>query len=135
METSNVAMALVTLEGTLDVVNRALCELLQYDEATLKSKTWQELTPPRFLQVDLDNTIELLSGRLDTYRTTKQFIRADGRLVWVDLSASCCAAAPGTCSTSSPVVSTSPRRSRPRTACPAGSGRTGFRRPPAGGDA
>ncbi len=88
METSNVAMALVTPEGTLDVVNRALCELLQYDEATLKSRTWQELTPPQFLQVDLDNTIELLSGRLDTYRTTKQFIRADGRLVWVDLSAS-----------------------------------------------
>lgn len=88
METSNVAMALVTPEGTLEVVNQALCELLHYDEATLKTTTWQELTPPEFLHADLESTIELLSGRLDTYRTTKQFLRSDGERVWVDLSAS-----------------------------------------------
>lgn len=89
METSNVAMALVTPAGKIDVVNQALCALLGYDEETLKTKTWQEITPAGYLEADLKNTVELLAGRLDTYRVNKQFIHADGHLVWVDLSASC----------------------------------------------
>lgn len=88
METSNVAMALTALDGTMEVVNDALCTLLGYDEEVLITKTWQELTPPEYLQADLDNTVELLAERLDTYRVVKQFIRADGGLVWVDMSAS-----------------------------------------------
>ncbi len=89
MQTSNVAMALLTPAGRFDVVNPALCNLLGYDEATVKGKTWQEITPAGYLEADLKNTEELLAGRLDTYRTTKQFIHADGHLVWVDLSVSC----------------------------------------------
>lgn len=89
METSNVSMALVTPDGRLDVVNRAMCELFGYDEATLKTKTWQELTPASYLEADLTNTAELIAGRLDTYRVTKQHIHADGHLIWVDLSVSC----------------------------------------------
>lgn len=89
METSNVAMALVTPEGKMDVVNEALCQLFGYDEETLKSKTWQELTPARYLETDLESTADLLAGRLDTYRVTKEHIHADGHLIWVDLSVSC----------------------------------------------
>ena len=89
METSNVAIALVGPEGKMDVVNQALCDLFGYDEATMKSKTWQELTPPDFLESDLKNTEDLLAGRLDTYRVEKQHIHADGHLLWVDLSVSC----------------------------------------------
>lgn len=88
METSNVGMALTGLDGKLEVVNGALCALLGYDEDALKTKTWQELTPQEYLEADLANTVELLAGRLDTYRVVKQFIRADGSRVWVDLSVS-----------------------------------------------
>jgi PAS domain S-box-containing protein len=89
METSNVAMSLAKVDGRLDVVNAAMCELLGYDEATLRTMTWQELTPAHYLEADLKNTEELLAGRLDTYRVTKQMIHADGRLIWTDLSVSC----------------------------------------------
>ena len=89
METSNVAMALIALDGTLEVVNGALCRLLGYDEATVTTMTWQEITPAGYLEADLKNTEDLLAGRLDTYRVLKQFIHADGHLIWVDLSASC----------------------------------------------
>lgn len=89
METSDVAMALVAPDGRLDLVNGALCRLLGYDEETIKTKTWQEITPPDYLEADLKSTEDLVSGRLDTYRVLKQFIRADGRLTWVDVSASC----------------------------------------------
>lgn len=89
METSNVAMALVALDGKLEVVNGALCRLLGYDEATVTAMTWQEITPAAYLDTDLKSTGDLLSGRLDTCRVLKQFIHADGHLVWVDVSASC----------------------------------------------
>jgi PAS domain S-box-containing protein len=88
-ETSNVAMALVAPDGKLEVVNQALCQLFGYDEETLKTKTWQEMTPASNLEADLKNTEDLLHGRLDTYRVTKEHIHADGHLFWVDLSVSC----------------------------------------------
>ncbi|MGV1006628.1 MAG: PAS domain S-box protein [Candidatus Nanopelagicales bacterium] len=89
METSNVAMSLATLEGRLDVVNRAMCELLGYDEETLRTKTWQEMTPSKYLETDVAKIDDLLVGRLDTYRVTKEMIRADGHPIWIDLSVSC----------------------------------------------
>lgn len=89
METSNVAMALVAPDGTMEVVNDALCRLFGYDAKTLRTKTWQELTPASYLEADLKNTEDLLTGRLDTYRVEKQHIHADGHLLWVDLSVSC----------------------------------------------
>ena len=89
METSNVAMAFVAPGGRFDMVNQALCELFGYDEATMKTKTWQEMTPARYLEADLKNVEDLFAGRLDEYRVIKQHIHADGHLFWVDLSVSC----------------------------------------------
>ena len=89
METSNVAMAFVAPGGRFDMVNQALCELFGYDEATMKTKTWREMTPARYLEADLKNVEDLFAGRLDEYRVIKQHIHADGHLFWVDLSVSC----------------------------------------------
>ena len=89
MEASNVGMVLATPDGKFDVVNQALCDQLGYDEATLKTKSWQDLTPARYMETDLKNMDDVIEGRLDTYRVIKQHIHADGHLVWVDVSASC----------------------------------------------
>ncbi len=89
MEISNVAISLIAPDGKMEMVNQALCELFGYDEETLKTKTWQELTPDRFREADLKNVEDLVTGRLDTYRVEKQQIHADGHLFWVDVSVSC----------------------------------------------
>ena len=89
MEISNVAIALIAPDGKMEVVNQALCTLFGYDEETLKTKTWQEMTPADFVDEDLRNVEELVSGRLDTYRVEKPQIHADGHLFWVDVSVSC----------------------------------------------
>ncbi|MCW1958429.1 MAG: PAS domain S-box protein [Mycobacterium sp.] len=96
MEISNVAIALIAPDGKMEVVNKALCDLFGYDEETLKTKTWQEMTPARFLDADLKNTEDLITGRLDTYRVEKQQIHADGHLFWVDVSVSCLRDSDGT---------------------------------------
>jgi PAS domain S-box-containing protein len=89
MDSAAIGMCLMTPDGGVVEVNPALCELFGYDAETLKSKTWQELTAPEFLEADLKNVDELLSGRTDSYRMLKQYIHAEGRRIWGDLSVSC----------------------------------------------
>ena len=37
----------------------------------------------------MQNVREILSGQADTYRTTKQYLHADGHRIWGDLSLGC----------------------------------------------
>lgn len=89
MENSNVGMGLNSTDGRFTDVNRAMCDMFGLDAESLLSKSWQDLTPERYLEADLRKAEEMLAGRLDTYRVTKEFIHADGHLFWADVSASC----------------------------------------------
>ena len=89
MESAAVGMCLMTPDGGVVDVNPAICDLFGYDAETLKSKTWQELTAPEYLEADMKNVDDLLNGRSDSYRMLKQYIHAEGRRIWGDLSVSC----------------------------------------------
>lgn len=89
MESSAVGMCLVDPEGRFITVNDALCEFFGYDSPTLLTKTWQELTAQDYLQADLDKVADVMAGRIESYRMTKQYIHADGHLIWGDLSVGC----------------------------------------------
>ncbi len=89
MDNAAVGMCLVAPNGDFLEVNAALCDLFGYDAQTLTEKTWQELTAPDFLEADLRNVTDVLAGRIESYRMLKQFIHADGRRIWGDLSVSC----------------------------------------------
>jgi sigma-B regulation protein RsbU (phosphoserine phosphatase) len=89
MDGAAIGMCLLAPDGGVRAVNAALCELFGYDAETLKSKTWQELTAPEYLEADQRNVDDLLNGRSDSYRMLKQYIHAEGRRIWGDLSVSC----------------------------------------------
>ena len=89
MDSAAVCMCLADLEGNFVEVNDALCGFFGYDVDTLRHKTWQELTAADYLEADLDKRNEVLAGGIESYRMTKQFIHADGHLIWGDLSVSC----------------------------------------------
>ncbi|TXI39831.1 MAG: PAS domain S-box protein [Mycobacterium sp.] len=89
MDHAAIGMCLITPEGRFEEVNEALCKLFGYDAETLKQKTWQELTAPGYLDADLKRVEEILAGRLESYRMLKQYVHADGHLIWGDLSVSC----------------------------------------------
>lgn len=95
MQNAAVGMCVADLSGRLDVANQAMCDFLGYDETTLRQLTWAELTTPKLLDADRAAVKSLLEGKLDSYRTAKQFVHADGRLVWGDLSVSCLLSADG----------------------------------------
>ena len=86
LEHSPVGMTLVGLDGRLLVVNRALCEMLGYGAETLTTKGFQELTHPDDLDTDLVLFEQAVAGEIDSYRLSKRYLHADGRIVWGDLS-------------------------------------------------
>lgn len=95
IDSAAVGMCLANLEGNFVQVNDALCAFFGYDAAALRQMTWQQLTAPDYLDADVANVAEIISGRIDSYRLTKQFIHADGHRIWGDLSVSCLRALDG----------------------------------------
>ena len=89
VDNSGIGMATCTPDGIFQTVNPALCAFFGYDAETLRTKTWQDLTAPDYREVDVKYAEEVLAGRSESYRMTKQFVHADGHLIWGDLSVSC----------------------------------------------
>ncbi|HEX9313801.1 MAG TPA: EAL domain-containing protein, partial [Actinomycetota bacterium] len=87
-DSAPIGMALVTREGCLLKVNRALSMLLGYTAPELLASTLRTLTNAADLGVELGYVEQLLAGRIRSYRIEKRFTAADGRDVWVSLSSS-----------------------------------------------
>lgn len=87
MEHSPIGMTIVAPDGRLLAVNRALCEMLGYDEEELTRRGFQELTHPDDLDADLALFNAALAGEIESFRLRKRYVHADGHLVWGDLSA------------------------------------------------
>jgi PAS domain S-box-containing protein len=75
-------------KGWLDA-NVATCRLLGYSKDELTTKSWAELTYPDDLDLDLGYFGQVMRGEIDGYRLEKRFIRADGVVIYVDLSVRC----------------------------------------------
>ncbi len=89
MENSSVGMSLNAPDGRFIEVNNALCDMVAMDAETLLRRTWRDLTPERYLHDDLANVDAMTAGRIDSFRSTREVIRADGGLLWGDLSVGC----------------------------------------------
>lgn len=87
-EQAAVGMAHVSLDGRWLRVNAKLCETLGYAPERLLSKTFQEMTHPEDLDLDLGERRRLLAGGMDEYSTEKRYIRGDGSTVWAALRVS-----------------------------------------------
>ncbi|MBC7368943.1 MAG: PAS domain S-box protein [Undibacterium sp.] len=87
-EFAGIGMALIGLDGRWLRVNRALCEIVGYSEDVLRQKTFQDITHPEDLAVDLTHVGELLAGHRGFYRMEKRYFHSEGHIVWINLTAS-----------------------------------------------
>ena len=87
-EYAPIGVALVLPDGRWLKVNRALCDLVGYSEAELLTRTFQDITYPEDLEVDLENVRRMIAGEIRSYGMEKRYIHARGHLVTVFLNVS-----------------------------------------------
>lgn len=87
-EQAAVGIAHVDLEGHWIRVNERLCDITGYPREDLLRLTFQEITHPDDLEMDLAHLRRLVSGVIDSYSIEKRYIRKDGGSVWVELTVS-----------------------------------------------
>ena len=80
-----VPSAIVELDGTLRALNDRFAKLLRRDLDDLVGSTFQELTHPDDLDIDLERLHSCLAGERDSYRIAKRYLDPEGRSIPTDL--------------------------------------------------
>jgi PAS domain S-box-containing protein len=94
-EHAAVGAAQVGTDGRWLRVNRRLCEIVGYTAGELLERTFEDITHPADLEVDLERARAMLRGELQTYTMEKRYVRKDGSPVWVNLTVSLVRDGPG----------------------------------------
>lgn len=85
-ENAPIGQAIVELDGQWRQVNTALTQLLGYPRELLLTMTFQDITHPDDLDLDLDHMNQVLAGETTSYQIEKRYFTASRRIVWVLLS-------------------------------------------------
>lgn len=88
-EQASVGIAHVGPQGEWLNVNRRVSEIVGYSPDELLQITFQDITHPDDLDLDVNLLNEVLEGSRDGYRIEKRYFHKSGRIVWVTLSVSC----------------------------------------------
>jgi len=88
-ENAAVGMALVGTDGSWLRVNQRVCDIVGYTPAELMQLTFQDITHPDDLDIDLGLLKETIEGTRENYSMEKRYFHKDGRLVWVKLTVGC----------------------------------------------
>jgi diguanylate cyclase (GGDEF)-like protein/PAS domain S-box-containing protein len=83
-----IGIALVAPDGRWLRANDALCRMIGRERDELYGGTFQDITHPEDLEVDLALLRETLAGERSGYQMEKRFLRPDGTVVWALLSVS-----------------------------------------------
>ncbi|GEM_PF-5948854 len=86
-EQSSMGMAMVSLDHRFQDVNPTLCSILGYPRQELIGKAFEEITHPDHAVEDREGARRLTGGEIPAYRTEKRYLRRDGSVVWVSLTA------------------------------------------------
>ena len=76
-------IALADLDGSFQVVNNSLCELLGHDEAWFLAHRLQEVVHPDDAEAAAQEHSRVLAGTQDSGIAKMRLIRADGTTLWV----------------------------------------------------
>lgn len=83
-----VGVAHVTPNGCFQRINQKYCDIMDYSQAELLTKTFQDITHPDDLDADLAQVAKVLAGENPTFSMEKRYFRKDGSIVWANLTVS-----------------------------------------------
>ena len=82
-ENASIGMAIVSLDGHWLKVNPALCQIVGYSPEELLGLTFQDITHPDDLDLDISYVHQLLAGTISTYQLEKRYFHKQGHMVWI----------------------------------------------------
>ncbi|MGD8988971.1 MAG: PAS domain S-box protein [Syntrophobacterales bacterium] len=87
-EQAAVGIAHISPEGRFLRINKKFCDIVGYSQEEMIALTFQDITHPDDLDVDLEYVRQMLNGEIETYSMDKRYYRKDGSTVWVNLTVS-----------------------------------------------
>jgi diguanylate cyclase (GGDEF)-like protein/PAS domain S-box-containing protein len=87
-EHAAIGMSVRDLQGRYLQVNRALCRLLGRDEFELIGRSPEQFTHPDDVTIGSTAVQRLLDSAAGTCETAKRYLRADGAVVWTEITLS-----------------------------------------------
>jgi PAS domain S-box-containing protein len=85
-ENAAIGMAHVGLDGRFLRVNEKLLHITGFERGALEARTFEDITHPDDVESDWAQARALVRGEIDHYTMQKRYIRADGSLIWVNLT-------------------------------------------------
>ena len=86
-EKAPIGMAVVDFDYSLRRVNAALCEALGYTANELLTRKFVDITHPDDIVRDTNLADKLFRGEIPSYRHEKRFVKKNGSLAWLDVTA------------------------------------------------
>ena len=86
-EEAPIGISVVDLDGRFLQVNRAYCQMLGYPEQELNQLTFAAITHPEDAENELSYAQQLFKGEIPSYQFEKRYIKKNGEIVWINLTA------------------------------------------------
>jgi PAS domain S-box-containing protein len=83
---SMVGIALLTEGGRFQWANPEFCNIVEYTETELQSRTFQSITHPDDVEADTEQAQQVREGERSTYLMRKRYITKSGKIVWIVLA-------------------------------------------------
>ncbi|MDB6063020.1 MAG: hypothetical protein JWM78_3123 [Verrucomicrobiaceae bacterium] len=83
-----VGIAMVGTNGQWIRVNTKLCNIVGYSADELLNLSFQEITHPDDLDIDMSYVQQMLNGELTHYTLEKRYLRKSGEPIWISLTVS-----------------------------------------------
>jgi PAS domain S-box-containing protein len=87
-EEGPIGMAMIDLNGRFERVNAALCNMVEYPQEELMSLGFADLTHPQDRATEVQLARRMLSGEIPHYAIETRYIKKNGEVLWVHLTAS-----------------------------------------------
>jgi two-component system cell cycle sensor histidine kinase/response regulator CckA len=87
-EEGPLGLALVGKDYRFEKVNTALCQMVDYDQASLVRMSFVDISHPDDVGADVELAEKLFRGEIPFYRIRKRYIKSTGETIWINLTAS-----------------------------------------------
>lgn len=82
-------IAIGSVDGIMQNVNEAFCNMVGYTEEELYGKHFSTFTLPEDTEKEIPYLLKMANGEIETYQMEKRYVTKSKALIWVELSISC----------------------------------------------